>query len=138
MRIAPFSAGHIAALGRGAEAWTVDYITNAAALEGGLAFTGMVEGRPVACGGVVEVWRGRYIAWFYAGSDAKQHWKHIHRAVKKFLADLDADRVEADIDCDFAGAHRWIQSLGFRMEVERRRKFFPDGRDAALYARVKE
>ncbi|MES2348490.1 MAG: hypothetical protein V4641_13085 [Pseudomonadota bacterium] len=105
-------------------------------LEQALSFTGMVGDTVLVCAGVLEMWPGRYVAWAYVAPQAKRYWKSVHKAVKKFLVDLNARRVEMHVDCDFKAAHDWALRLGFKMECERMEKFLPDGRDAALYARV--
>ena len=60
----------------------------------------------------------------------------LHAQAKRFLDGLPFDRIETGVDCDFPQGHRWMKALGFTMESPRMRKF-QNGRDHALYARVK-
>jgi hypothetical protein len=140
MIVVPFRAEHLARLGEQEEqAWALPLLTpeRAKSLESTKAFTGMVDDEVLICAGVIRVWEGRYLAWAYPGPRARRRWKSIHRRVKEFLRDLDARRIEANVDCDFAAARRWAEALGFKVEVERMRRFLPNGADATLYAIVK-
>ena len=59
----------------------------------------------------------------------------IHRIVRHTLEVLPFRRLEAHVDVEHAEAHRWIALLGFEQEGVMRQ--FYEGRDFALYARVK-
>jgi hypothetical protein len=77
------------------------------------------------------------MAWaFIAKTDPKNFLKG-HRAVKRFLDGCYTQRIEMTVDCDFPEAHRWAKMLGFTMECERMKYYSPDGRDCALYARIR-
>jgi hypothetical protein len=101
-----------------------------------MAYTGMVGGSVVFCGGVIRYWDNRGEAWAIFGRDVKQHFIGIHNAVRRFLAVCPLRRVEATVYADFKEGHRWVRALGFRVEGERLRGFFPDGKDATLFSRV--
>lgn len=96
------------------------------------------DGRPIFCGGAVELWAGRFVVWAYVSIDAGAYFLGVHRAVKEFLDALPARRMETAVACDFPQGHRWVRMLGFRMEAERMEAYSPSGEDHALYARVKE
>jgi hypothetical protein len=91
----------------------------------------------LACAGVIEVAPGRAVAWAYISQDVGCRMKGVTRYVKRFLEMSQYRRIEMDVDCDFIQAHRWARILGFEMECERRKSFTPDGRDCALYAKVR-
>ena len=139
MIIVPFKATHIETMKR-SDSLGMRYLElpDARCLEGKLSFTGMVGDVAVMCAGALEVWPGRYIAWAYVSPDACHYWKSLHKAVKRFLSDLNAQRIEAEVDSDFEAGRRWIERLGFRCEAPRMARFFPDGRDASLYAITKD
>jgi hypothetical protein len=109
-----------------------------ASLQGDWSFTGVVNGVPIGCAGIIPMWQGRGIAWAYLSSRATKHqFIQVHRAVKKFLDDCYLQRIEMTVDCEFAEGHRWAHKLGFTMEAPRMRAYNPNGGDCALYARVR-
>lgn len=101
------------------------------------AYTALDGDEVLACAGVIEVAPGRACAWAYISSDVGSRMKFVTKAVRRFLDAAQFRRIEMDVDCDFPQAHRWARLLGFDLECERRKSFTPDGRDCALYARVK-
>jgi RimJ/RimL family protein N-acetyltransferase len=101
------------------------------------AYTAIDGDEILACAGVIEVAPGRAAAWAYISSDVGSRMKFVTKAVLRFLNIAQYRRIEMDVDCDFPQAHRWAKLLGFTLECERRKSFTPDGRDCALYARVK-
>ena len=108
-----------------------------AALVGCQSYTALDGEEVLACAGVLEVAPGRAAAWAYISQDVGRRMRGVTRAVKGFLDMAQYRRIEMDVDCEFPQAHRWARMLGFEMECERRRSFTPDGRDCALYARVR-
>lgn len=133
--VVPFSPDHVRAM-HAQDAQRVD----AGALDapfGSWAWTGLVDGRPVACAGVLEVWQGRGYAWAILAHDAGHWMLHIHRAVRRGIALCGVRRIEMACAADFPQAARWAQALGFTLETPQpMRAYLPDGRDAYLYARV--
>lgn len=108
-----------------------------ASLEGPWAYSGLSEGRVVVCAGLVSHWPGRAVAWAYLGAHTRREMLAITRGVERCLRVCPFDRVEAAVDCEFEAGHRWAKMLGFNCEVERMRKYRPDGGDCALYARIR-
>jgi len=108
-----------------------------ATLEGSDAYTALEGDEVLACAGTIEAAPGRAIAWAYISQHVGSRMMGVTKAVKRFLDMAEYRRIEMDVDCDFAQAHRWARMLGFEMECERRRKYSPDGRDCALYARIR-
>lgn len=107
------------------------------ALAQGEAWTGVDDGRIVACGGVCPLHGFMGNAWAMIAADLKHSFLIVHRVALRVLDAYPANRIEAHIDCGFVNGHRWARALGFEIEARRMRKFTPDGRDAALYARVR-
>lgn len=104
----------------------------------GPKFTAIADGMIVGCAGVRTEWEGRGTAWAFIGRDAGPYWFWLHRKVRQFLAEYPLRRIEMDVDCSLPNAKRWMTMLGLTCEAERRRRYSADGRDFALYARVKE
>jgi len=100
------------------------------------SWTVVADGNPVACGGTLEQWPGRHIAWVYLNKETGAHMKFITRAVQKGMAKLKG-RIEMTVRADFAQGHRWARILGFRIENEPGilRAFGPQGEDHVAYVR---
>lgn len=140
MDIVPFKAEHILEMQiQDGQAHSRPFITAEYAkwLEGEYAFTGLVNGRPIAVAGVTELWQERALLWSFIGRDAGSHFYAIHRAALRLLASLPYRRIEADTPCEFKAGHRWLRMLGFTMEAERMRAYLPGGGDSSFYARVR-
>lgn len=95
------------------------------------------DGAPIACAGVIEVGPGRAMAWSYLGAVVGREFLLVHRAVNRFLDLAPYRRIEATTDAEFEEGHRWLKLLGFECEAPRMKAYTIDGRDAALYARVR-
>ena len=141
MEVIPFQAKHIQQIElQGEQEYLSKYVNkqHAEALVGDWAFTGIVNGVPVAAAGVIPMWQGRGMAWAYISKHAMAHsFIPVHKAVKRFLDQCYLHRIEMTVDCEFAEGHRWAHMLGFRLEAVRMRGYRPDGGDCALYARVR-
>lgn len=101
------------------------------------SFSGLVNGKVVACSGVVPFWGGRGVAWAILDKDCGPHFKAIHQAVYNFLETCNYQRVEAYVDLDHPAAHRWMKMLGFEIETAVAHKIMPSGKDGAVYARIR-
>lgn len=102
------------------------------------SFTAIDEdGTILGCAGVVNMNRHRALAWSYLSYDLKHKMVAMTRAVKRFLDLSKYGRIEMHVSCDVKEDHRWAKMLGFECECERMRNFSPDGRDYALYVRLK-
>lgn len=136
MNVIPFRAEHMAQIDGGLH-WIGPEL--AASMEGKFSISGTVDGKVVACAGATEVWSGRFLMWAYIDRSTR-HWKSVHRAAKNFVGVVssEARRLEANVPCDFEPGRRWVEHLGFRLEIDRMPKYLPNGRDAAMYVIVKE
>lgn len=96
-----------------------------------------VDGRTVAIAGIMPRWAGVGQAWAWMGKGWRRHARAITEEVERQLAASDLRRIEASVLCSFDGGHRWATRLGFTLETACARGWGPDGRDYALYARVR-
>lgn len=101
----------------------------------GQAWTAFVDGKPIACAGMIEFWKGRAYAWAYLSDDFKKHAKSVHRATIAMLGGAPWRRVEMTVDVDHGTAKRWAAHLGFEREGVCR-AWTTDGRDVELWAKV--
>lgn len=97
-------------------------------------------GRVLFCGGVTRHHALRGEAWGVFSPAAARHAKDIVRACRDLLdlALCTLNRVEAAVQCGHRKARRLCEVLGFEREAECMRKWHIDGRDYALYAKVRE
>lgn len=111
-----------------------DYV--AALVGSGHAYTALVDGRAIAFGGCLELWKDRAYMWSLIGEDAGPHMRVLVRATAGFLKAAPWRRIEAAVASDFRAGHRLVRLLGFEFEG-RMKAYSPDGADHDLYARVK-
>jgi RimJ/RimL family protein N-acetyltransferase len=138
----PFRASHIDEMrGFGGQTWAEAHFdsTDPRSFETlGPCWSGAVGGEIIGSAGLIKVHDYRAIAWAMLSNEAPKHFKSIHKAAKAFFSDQPFKRVEAYIDEEFPAARRWIKALGFQLEKEHLRYFLPDGRSAALWARIRD
>ena len=140
MILVPYKAEHLLSItAQPAQAYLRDFITPeyCKSLEKTHAFTGMVNGVPVGCGGLAEIWTNRALLWSFLDRSANKHLFAITKVTKLFIDAAPYRRIEAETDCEFVEGHRWLRMLGFTLEAERMKCFRVDGGDSALYAKVK-
>ncbi|MDD2657194.1 MAG: hypothetical protein PHD04_00850 [Candidatus Pacebacteria bacterium] len=104
-----------------------------------IAYTLMVDGCPVACGGLVLQGWGRSEAWVLLSKSFKPYKVAIHRMVKTglenaFLTKI-VSRIQATIDAGCPEHIEWIEALGFEFEG-RLRRFGPFGQDYLMYSLI--
>ena len=105
-----------------------------------LAFTGILNGKIVASGGIYPMWDGVGEAWFIGSNSILNHPILITKTIKKYLKDLmdlnNFHRVQAFVREDWNEAQRWIKVLGMKKEGTAH-KFCAHGINYNLYAKVK-
>jgi len=94
------------------------------------------EGIVWGCAGVSELEKHRASAWALIREDIGHNFYHFHKGIMNHFKVLDYNRIEMYTDVRFAQASRWAKMLGFKAEGYME-KYFPNGDDALLYARVK-
>ena len=109
-----------------------------AAVTAGPAWTLCLEGRPVACGGVVLLWRGVGEAWSLSAAGLGPFALRLHRTVAARLAEAEAGhglhRIQASVRSDNNEGRRWLARLNFREEGVMR-GYGPMGHDFVRVAR---
>lgn len=100
------------------------------------AYSVLVDGKVLMCGGVVEYWKNRGESWAVIDPICKNNFFALHNVAKRFLRICPVRRIEATIEVDFEAGHRWVKALGFELEASCLKAFFPDGKAASLYSRV--
>lgn len=101
----------------------------------GEAWTGLVDGRPVACCGVLDRGGGRGDAWALLAGDIGPTLLPLTRAILRGLKLGRWRRIEAITAANFKPARRWVRMLGFEFESTAR-AYFEDGADAERWARI--
>lgn len=101
-----------------------------------VGFTLEDDGLVIGCGGIIPFWQGRGEAWTLLSNAAGPRMLTVTRIVRRVLNGVDFDRVQMTTDVGFPEAERWAQMLGFEYEGTMR-SYFPDGRSAKLWARVR-
>lgn len=95
------------------------------------------------CGGITQYWQGRGHLWTVFSEASKEHFVPVFRAVDAWLKNLlltKYHRIELSMDweSDREMGHKRALMLGFKLEVERAKKYLPTGEDCAIYAMVRE
>lgn len=103
----------------------------------GAAYTAFLDGKPVACAGLIAVHDSRAVAWAITSRCEKRVFARVHREIMRGLDQFPFRRIEAAVRADFTAGRRWLDRLGFACEAERLEAYLPDGRAAALYAKVR-
>lgn len=139
--LVPFKRWHFAWLyEKGLPADGMDFLPSLETmrhLEENGAWTAQVDGVPVACGGLIMQWPGRYQAWMVLNEDTGRYMRWLTRAVQARLA-MTKGRVEATVRADFDKGHRWVRLLGFEVEAPLLRRYGPEGEDHVGYVRIEE
>lgn len=102
----------------------------------GLALAVVKDGEVLALGGIVEKWPGYATIWGLLSGSIGATFPLLHRGVCRALVSSPWARIEAHVAVEHEAGHRWMGMLGFQKEGVMRK--FWQGRDFALYARVKD
>lgn len=115
------------------------YISEAhvAVLEKNRAYTILDGARVLMCGGFVEYWENRGELWAMVAQDCKREFVGMHKIVERFVEMVPHRRIEAVVAYDFNPGHRWMRLLGFSVEAQKLRNYWPGGGDATLYSKVR-
>jgi len=139
--LVPFKIHHLDKMAKQESNLHLNLLANDAVIERGLehgySFTGMMNGTPVVCGGIVEMWTDRGYIWTVFDEDCKSNFIPVFRGIKKFLKEQPYRRVELCVPVNFDLGHRRAMMLGFKIETLVARKYLPNGDDATLYSIVR-
>ena len=104
-----------------------------------LAFTGMVNGKPIFAAGMKMIWGQVAEGWVIASSDMWKYPLGVARAIRKDFARVAKEhnikRVQTAIRKDFAQGKRFAEWLGLENEGLMRHYGF-DGSHQYMYARI--
>lgn len=101
----------------------------------GPAWTIHAKGVPVCCAGFQAQWPNRAICWAVMSPVSGRWMTGITRIVRRYIAEHDAERIEAHTRSDFRKGIRWLAMLGFEHET-RLRKFI-DGHDYEAFVMIR-
>lgn len=106
-------------------------------LQSGVAFTGIVDGRIISCGGLnmlgynnADLWQ---IPSVYVDTMTIAYAKYIRKWVLDMKRKFQLDRMET-LCVDDSLHDRWMKFLGFEREGVKRR--YIEGQDYALWGRI--
>ena len=104
-----------------------------------LAFTGLVNNKPIFAAGMKMVWGQVAEGWVIATSEMWKHPLSVAKAIKKDFARVAKEnnitRVQSAIRKDFSEGQRFAEWLGLEKEGLMRKWGF-DGSDQYMYARL--
>ncbi len=108
--------------------------------EYGPAYTGTRNGEIIGCGGIMILWPGVGEAWANFAAPARQSPKDVLFCIRKGLDIIteayELIRVQALATPTFPESIRFLKHLGF-VEEGVLRKYWDDGKDAVMMAKVK-
>lgn len=139
MMIVPYKPDHLLALNLQPEQENVGAIIDqsyANSLDTEVSFTAIDGDKIIACGGLVEMWENRGLAWMVLSDIAKNYMLQLTRAIMRYLRVAKYRRIETAVRSNFLEGHRWADLLGFKYEGTMR-GYGISGDDYDLYARVK-
>ena len=103
-------------------------------------YTGVINGKPVVCGGVIKLWDGCFEGWVIASKSIQLHsfdvCKTIRRYTDKLYKKNKMHRLQTAVQKDFIEGYRFAQFLGMKQEGIMK-KYDYLKQDYMRYARVK-
>lgn len=140
MIVVPYQPHHLAALemqpAQAAVAHTIPEGYDTWLHEVGPAFTVLGPAGVLALCGLAEEWEGRAQCWAMLSVHVGRNMLALTRAVRAHFDAAPYRRIEAQTPEDFQEGHRWLRLLGFACEGPMA-NYYPDGRTAIRYARIK-
>lgn len=104
----------------------------------GEAWSALLAGRAIACGGIIEVWPGRAYLWGLLSVHAAPHMLALTRIARMGIAACHSPRIEMATDAADLAACRWPRLLGMEQEtVLPLLSYLPGGRSAHLFSRIR-
>ena len=107
--------------------------------EVGMSFTGLVNNKPIAAGGVFHLWDGVAEGWVLATKDIYKYpvfcAKHIKQRTEIILKANKIKRLQTSVKANCDVALRFAKWLGFKKEGLME-SYGPDGSDFVRFARI--
>ena len=107
--------------------------------EVGMSFTGLINNKPIAAGGVFHLWDGVAEGWVLATKDIYKYpvfcAKHIKQRTEIILKANKIKRIQTSVKADCDVALRFAKWLGFKKEGLME-SYGPDGSDFVRFARI--
>ena len=105
----------------------------------GMSFTGLVNNRPIAAGGVFHLWDGVAEGWVLATKEIYKYpifcAKHIKKRTEILLEANNIRRLQTSVKADCEVALRFAKWLGLK-EEGLMKSYGPDGSDFIRFARI--
>lgn len=122
--------------------WHVDWLLDVGDAEGGFfrpdqgtmqalerqpnSWTLVLNGDPLMCGGTLEQWPGRHMAWAYLNKNTGRHMYVVTKLASEYVRRAKG-RIEFTVREDYEKGHRWARMLGFEVETPLLRAYGPEG-----------
>ena len=107
--------------------------------EVGMSFTGLVNNKPIAAGGVFHLWDGVAEGWVLATKDIYKYpvfcAKHIKQRTEIILQANKIKRLQTSVKANCDVALRFAKWLGLK-EEGLMKNYGPDGSDFIRFARI--
>ena len=105
----------------------------------GMSFTGMLDNKPIAAGGVFPLWDGVAEGWVLATKEINAYPIKFSKVIKlrteMMLKNNNFKRLQTSVKADCAVAIRFAKFLGLK-EEGLMKNYGPDGADFYRFARI--
>ena len=105
----------------------------------GMSFTGLVNNRPIAAGGIFTLWDNVAEGWVLATKDIYKYpvfcAKHIKKRTEMLILNNNIKRLQTSVKADCDMAIRFAKWLGLKPEGLMK-SYGPDGADFIRFARI--
>ena len=107
--------------------------------EVGMSFTGLVDNKPIAAGGVFHLWDGVAEGWVLATKEIYKYpvfcAKHIKKRTEMLIKNNNIKRLQTSVKADCEMAIRFAKWLGLKPEGVMK-SYGPAGEDFIRFARI--
>ena len=109
--------------------------------EVGMSFTGLVDNKPIAAGGVFHLWDGVAEGWVLATKEIYKYpvfcAKHIKKRTEMLIKNNNIKRLRTSVKADCEMAIRFAKWLGLKPEGVMK-SYGPAGEDFIRFARIEK
>lgn len=107
-------------------------------LMNGPAYT-LFNGQPIACGGIILLWKGVGEGWAITSPSVERHQIVFARTIWKYLESIikehKLERVQTIVDAEHKMSQKWVERMGFHKEGLMSK--YIGGRDFYRYALIR-